>query len=490
MLFNSLAFLLFFILIVPSYFLLPHRWRWILLLGASAFFYMSFIPAYILILMVTIIIDYSAGLLMDTYPDKKKKILVASIIANVGMLFVFKYFNFFIGNISFIGQLLGWNYSLHTLNIILPLGLSFHTFQSLSYTIEVYKGNQKAERHFGIFALYVLFFPQLVAGPIERPQNLLHQFHEKHSADWQRISRGLVRMLYGFFKKIFIADNLARFVDQIYNQPSDHLGPSMVIATIFFAFQIYCDFSGYSDIALGSAEVLGFTLMENFRAPYLSRSISEFWRRWHISLSSWFKEYVYIPLGGNRVSKPRQIFNLLLTFLLSGVWHGANWTFVVWGALNGLYLAVGMLTKPFRERLFVYKSTSLPYIFGQILVTFALTCFTWIFFRANSLAQAKDIILRLGQGWQGLPSQLQNKEFLAKNVFLGLSETAFYWCLFGIATLMIIEILQEYEFFSSEFFAEHKYVKALGTWFLISTAMLLILVFGQSQSQQFIYFQF
>ena len=280
MLFNSLNFLIFFPVVTTIYFILPHKFRWLLLLLASCYFYMSFVPVFILILAFTITVDYFAGMYIEAAVGKRKKqLLIASIIANVGVLFIFKYFNFANQNIAELAHFLDWNYTLEGLSLILPIGLSFHTFQSLSYTIEVYRGRQKAERKFGIFALYVMFYPQLVAGPIERPQNLLHQFYIKHELDWQRIGSGLELMLYGFFKKLFIADNLAPFVNQVYDHPADYNAISFIIATVFFAFQIYCDFSGYSDIAIGAARVMGIRLMQNFRQPYFSQSVGEFWRR-------------------------------------------------------------------------------------------------------------------------------------------------------------------------------------------------------------------
>ncbi len=301
MLFNSLEFVIFFPVVTLLYFLLPHRFRWLHLLAASCVFYMFFIPAYILILAFTIVIDYFAGILIENARGKSRKIFLAtSLAANIGVLFVFKYYNFFSENLAQIASLLNVEYALPALSILLPVGLSFHTFQAMSYTIEVYRGNQKAERHFGIYALYVMFYPQLVAGPIERPQSLIHQFYERHDFDSNRVSNGLKLMLWGLFKKIVVADNLAVFVDAVYNQPRAWDGVNLIIATIFFAFQIYCDFSGYSDIAIGAAEVMGFKLMTNFNRPYHSKSISEFWKRWHISLSTWFRDYLYIPLGGNR----------------------------------------------------------------------------------------------------------------------------------------------------------------------------------------------
>ena len=288
------------------------------------------------------------------------------------------------------------------LGLVLPIGLSFHTFQSLSYVIEVYRGHQKAERHFGIYALYVMFYPQLVAGPIERPQNLLHQFREKHYFDYDRVTDGLKLMAWGMFKKVVIANRLAIFVNQVYGAPMTYHGPAFVIATVFFAFQIYCDFSGYSDIAIGAAQVMGFKLMDNFNRPYFSKSVAEFWKRWHISLSSWFRDYLYISLGGNRCVKWRWQFNLFITFLVSGLWHGANWTYIIWGALNGFYLIFGIWTSEFKngiiESLGLDKHQRVLKLV-QVTITFSLICFAWIFFRANNIQDAYYIASHLFHGW-------------------------------------------------------------------------------------------
>jgi len=351
MLFNSLEFAIFFPVVAALYFLLPFRWRTPMLLVASSIFYMAFIPAYILILLVTILIDYWAGIYLERVTGRgRRTLLIVSILATCAVLFVFKYYTFFTGSFAGLSGWLGWPLSWPTLHIILPIGLSFHTFQSLSYVVEVYFGRQKAEKNFITYATYVMFFPQLVAGPIERPQNLLHQFYENHSFDYERVTSGLKRMAWGFFKKLVVADRLALYVNDVYASPPAFNGLQLTIATVFFAYQIYCDFSGYSDIAIGSARVLGFRLMENFNTPYYSSSISEFWRRWHISLSTWFRDYVYLPLGGSRVSAPRRYFNLLTTFTVSGLWHGASWTYVFWGLINGLYLVFGLATKEFRSR--------------------------------------------------------------------------------------------------------------------------------------------
>ncbi|WP_242651764.1 MBOAT family O-acyltransferase [Ruminiclostridium cellulolyticum] len=298
MLFNSIEFLIFFPLVTALYFLLPHKIRWFLLLISSCVFYMAFVPKYILILGVTIVVDYFAGIIIARMQgDNKRIFLIVSLITNIGMLFVFKYFNFFNENIKHLADFLNWNYPISGLSIILPIGLSFHTFQSMSYIIEVYRGKQQPEKHFGIYALYVMYYPQLVAGPIERPQNMLWQFHTEHSFDAHRVSDGMKLMAWGLFKKVVIADNLALVVNSIYGNPTQVNGLSLVVATYFFAFQIYCDFSGYTDIARGASRVMGIELMQNFKRPYFSKTISELWKRWHISLSSWFSDYVYIPLG-------------------------------------------------------------------------------------------------------------------------------------------------------------------------------------------------
>ncbi len=317
--------------------------------------------------------------------------LVMSIVANVGILGFFKYINFVDANLTVLFGALHLGWAIPHLDIILPIGLSFHTFQSMSYTIEVYRGRQQAERHLGIYALYVMFYPQLVAGPIERPQNLLHQFREPHTFDAERVIDGLKLMLWGFFKKVVIADRLALYVNGIYDHPAAQHGWPLIIATYFFAFQIYCDFSGYTDIAIGAAQVMGFRLMDNFNRPYFAKSIVEFWQRWHISLSSWFRDYLYIPLGGNRVAVPRWCFNIMVVFLVSGLWHGANWTFIVWGALHGVYVIAGVATfawqrKFLRIRRHARIGWSRRWI--EAFVTFHLVLIAWVFFRAASLSDA------------------------------------------------------------------------------------------------------
>jgi alginate O-acetyltransferase complex protein AlgI len=477
MLFNSLEFYLFFPIVTTLYFLLPHAWRWSLLLVASCFFYMVFIPKYILILFVTITVDFIAGRLIEkTSPGRLRRLtLVGSLAVTIALLGFFKYFNFANDNIASVARFFHWNYGLGSLKIILPLGLSFHTFQSMSYVIEVYRGNQKAEHHYGIFALYVMFYPQLVAGPIERPQHLLHQFREQHTFDYERVTGGLKRMAFGLFKKVVIADQLALLVDQVYSRPHDYTGFPLMFATICFAYQIYCDFSGYSDIALGAAQVMGFRLMENFDRPYTARSIAEFWRRWHISLTSWFRDYVYIPLGGNRVEKPRWYANILVTFLVSGLWHGANWTFIIWGALNGMYLLLSLWTAPLREA--VVRATGLqghPRLHHafQVGATFLLICFAWIFFRANSMDDAVYIISHLFDGFTGMARR-------GRFAFNG----------FILLFILFVEYIHRLHRTSGtgNLFSGRP---VLVRWSLYYLMMTTIVIFGSYSEQRFIYFQF
>jgi D-alanyl-lipoteichoic acid acyltransferase DltB (MBOAT superfamily) len=405
LLFNSTAFLVFFPAVTVLYFALPGRWRAAMLLLASCYFYMAFIPAYLWILAGTIVVDYAAGIGLERLQGspRRRLFLIASLIANIGVLAVFKYYNFFAASVGDLAAALGVNGTLPILRFALPIGLSFHTFQAMSYTLEVYKGRQPAERNFLLFALYVMFYPQLVAGPIERPQNILPQLHTTHAFDARKLTEGLELMLWGFFKKIVIADRLSLAVDHVYSAPGTHQGQELVFATYAFAIQIYCDFSGYSSIARGAARVMGIDLMENFDTPYLATSIADFWSRWHISLSTWFRDYLYIPLGGNRVGAPRRYRNLLVVFIVSGLWHGANWTYLVWGALHGFYAVVG-------TRLAERNPAHLPenvaknqaaapasrlWRWTRRLITFQLVAFAWIFFRAASLSDAWQIVSHL-----------------------------------------------------------------------------------------------
>ncbi|MBI5219584.1 MAG: MBOAT family protein [Bacteroidia bacterium] len=501
MLFNSFSFLFFFPFVTGLYFLLPHKYRWLLLLTASCIFYMAFIPEYILILFITILIDYFAGIYIEKSTDsKKKKYLIISIISTCLVLFVFKYFNFFNLNFAKLARVLDLNYPIDVLKIILPIGLSFHTFQSLSYVIEVYRGNQKVEKNFGIYSLYVMFYPQLVAGPIERPQNLLPQFYQKHTFDYKRVTDGLKLMAWGMFKKVVIADRLAILVNQIYDTPGEHSGAVLFLATFFFAFQIYCDFSGYSDIALGAAQVMGFKLMRNFNRPYLSKSISEFWKRWHISLSSWFRDYMYISLGGNRVVKWRWYYNLFITFTISGLWHGANWTFIIWGALNGFYLVFAILTDNTKMKIAKFIGLhKIPKanIVLNVLFTFALTCFAWIFFRARSLSDAfliiKKIFISLFEFIINLKNIILKSSIITSNFissdFISFWNTNSKSIIISFILLIFLTIIQIYQRRGSliQIISEKSLLFRWSSYFILVFAIYYLGVFDNTA---FIYFQF
>ncbi len=489
MLFNSFQFLLFFPIVTVIYFLLPFRYRWLHLLISSCVFYTAFIPVYILILFLTIIVDYIAGILIANAVGRKRKLfLILSIVVNVGILCVFKYYNFFIDNINdLIHQFGATTYDLPYLNIILPIGLSFHTFQAMSYTIEVYRGNQKPERHFGIYALYVMFYPQLVAGPIERPQNLLHQFHEKKYFDYPNVVSGLRLMMWGLFKKVVIADRLALFTDPVFNNPHEYQPLVLVTATFFFAFQIFCDFSGYSDMAIGAARVMGFKLMKNFDKPYRSKSVSEFWSRWHISLSTWFKDYLYISLGGNRVTIPRWYFNLFFVFLVSGFWHGANWTFIVWGALHGFYLVFAIVSKKYRETFSrVTRIEKIAWLNSslQIIVTFILVLLAWVFFRANSVSDAIYILQRFPTAVMDLFLLLKGQNVFGTNLPVGLITIGF--------SFLLIVLMEAFHYLQTKRNIVQLFDKQPGLfrWGAYYAVILIILFFGVFESRQFIYFQF
>lgn len=491
MLFNSFEFLLFFPVVTLLYFFLPHPYRWIHLLISSCIFYMAFIPAYILILFFTIIVDYYAGLMIEAADGKNKKaFLILSIVVNVGILAVFKYYNFFIDNVN--ALLHSLDVAIHPLpllGIILPIGLSFHTFQAMSYTIEVYRGNQKAERHLGIYALYVMFYPQLVAGPIERPQNILHQFREKHDFEYERVTSGLKLMAWGLFKKVVIADRLAIIVDAVYLHPTDYNGISLILTSVFFAFQIYCDFSGYSDIAIGSARVMGFSLMKNFNTPFSSKSVTEFWRRWHISLSTWFNDYLFTPfvIAKRNWGKAAVVLGLLLTFFLSGLWHGAGWTFIIYGCLHGAALSYEFLTKKFRKKL----SRSIPswwYDKLSVFATFGFVSFSWIFFRSKDLKEAWYISGHLFSGWgKNIADIIHNPNMARMKVlYLGQGILMFTGAIALILFLEWMHTLQQRGKLRQIADSKSSFLR----WAVYYALVGSILLFGVFNKSQFIYFQF
>lgn len=471
MLYNSLQFLFFYIIVTLFYWYIPDKKRWLLLLLASCYFYMSFVPVYIFILGFTICIDYFAGIFLEraTNPNTKKTLLLLSLFANIGILVFFKYFNFLNHTLD---NVLSYS-SNHTpfpfLKILLPIGLSFHTFQAMSYTIEVYRGNYKAEKHFGIYALYVMFYPQLVAGPIERPQNILLQFHKEHKYSFENLKSGLMLMGFGLFKKVVIADRIAEIVDRVYADPKSQNGKTLLIITILYSFQIYCDFSGYSDIGIGAARTMGYKLVNNFNVPYLSKSLSEFWGKWHMSLSTWFKDYLYIPLGGSRVRVQRKYLNLIIVFLISGLWHGANWTFVIWGALHGILLIVEHIKIAcFKKLKFDVKSNW----FKRMLQTagiFLLVTFAWIFFRSPDIYIAITVLQRIFS-----ISILDTFNYNIATLPL----------LIFCSTLIIFLMIKEYYFLIIP-------TKNTKSFYLIFILLLVsCYLFGVFNNTQFIYFQF
>lgn len=470
MLFNSLAYLVFFPTVVSLFFLLPHRFRWALLLAASYYFYLSWKAEYLILIIFSTLVAYFAARQMEKEitPVQKKLYLVLSVGTNLGVLFFFKYFNFVSQSVQNLLDQFSLEIAAPYLDFLLPVGISFYTFQTLSYTIDVYWGKQPAESHLGIFALYVSFFPQLVAGPIERPGNLIPQFKQQQHLDYKRISSGIKLMLWGFFKKLVVADRLALYVNEIYGQPEQFSGLSLLLATILFSFQIYCDFSAYSDIAIGTARCMGYDLMENFRRPYFATSVSDFWRRWHISLSTWFRDYLYIPLGGNRVSVPRWYLNLMIVFIVSGLWHGANWTFVLWGALHGFYLVASLLLGPFRERL----AKALPnglYQGMSILLTYVLVLLAWVFFRAESI---EDAFYAVGQ-MLTLQGPLYYKGFFLIHLV---------YAFIAVGILLLVEFYQEW--------GNKRQLFRLPASLTYAGLIVAILLLGVFDGGQFIYFQF
>ncbi len=405
MLFNSLDFLIFFPIVVLIYFAIPSKAKNLWLLIASYYFYMCWNAKYALLILASTVITYVSGLLIEKIKHMdiefvkqvkfKKWVVAFSFLLNLGILFYFKYINFAFITLSRIFSKVHIQLNAPVFDIILPVGISFYTFQALSYTMDVYRDEIYAEKNFFRYALFVSFFPQLVAGPIERSKNLLIQLATPKKFQFANFREGLLLMLWGFFLKIVLADRIALFVDTVYGEYAKYSGYYLILATVLFAIQIYCDFSGYSTIAMGTAKVFGITLMENFDAPYLSTSVTAFWRKWHISLTSWFKDYLYIPLGGSRKGKFRKYINKMIVFLVSGAWHGADFSYIAWGGINGVYQVVGEILQPLRSKLVTalhLNRESMGHKLIQVIGTFVLVDFSWIFFRASRFLEVFDII--------------------------------------------------------------------------------------------------
>ncbi len=505
MLFNSLQFLFFFPLIVGSYYLLSHRFRWILLLLASYYFYMAWKPLYVSLLLFSTLVDYSCGLKMSSLPQKKdrKPYLYLSLCSNLSILFFFKYFGFFGESLQFLTYLLGMNYAFSVFELLLPLGISFYTFQTMAYSIDVYNGTLKAEKHLGIFALFVSFFPQLVAGPIERASRLLPQFRKEMVFDYQGVRSGLLLMAWGFFKKVVIADRLGVVVSAVYAEPTAYEPLVLALANVFFAFQVYCDFSGYSDIAIGAARVLGFDLMTNFRRPFFATSVKEFWERWHISLSTWFRDYFYIPLGGNRVVKWRWYYNLFVTFAISGLWHGAAWTYVVWGMVHGGLFLLYIWFQASIQRLYQKRFWLEHPLFGKIagiVVTQGLIFWTWSIFRANTLQEgfwiyaqicSKKLLIQIYTLFHAIAAF--GLQMISYQTFTGILHQIIPFSIAEIATLLFLvmglmwaEFLDSIKPVKTWLPLQPMYVR----WMLYGALLWAIFLMGNFKEQEFIYFNF
>lgn len=490
MVFNSYSFLIFFPIVVLVYFLIPKRAQHIWLLVASYYFYMNWDARYVLLLLFSTAVTYLSGTVMERVRTgrQRKAAVAVSFVLNIGVLFFFKYFNFAVDSINMILMHIGLTLPRPEFNLLLPVGISFYTFQALSYTMDVYRKDITAERNFFRYALFVSFFPQLVAGPIERSKNLLSQVNQPHRFDYDEMREGLLIMLWGFFLKLVVADRVAIVVNTVYGDYAQYGGIYIIVASVLFAVQIYCDFAGYSTIAIGAAEIMGFQLMENFDCPYFSCSIGEFWRRWHISLSSWFRDYLYIPLGGSRKGNVVKCRNLMIVFLVSGLWHGAAGTYVVWGLLHGIYQVIGNITRPVRDKLneiLELKPKSIGHKLVSGLITFGLVDFAWIFFRAESIGDAISMIKSM--------VHIGNIGILMSGGLydLGLSAKNFKVLLLSIAIIVFADYMKYKGIKIREvIIAQELWCR----WLCYIAAFWFILIFGvwggSYDASSFIYFQF
>lgn len=481
MLFNSMTFAVFLIAVFLLYHIVPARYRWIFLLAASYVFYMNLHVAYGLLLFFTTVLTYFLALCLEKAADShaKKRCLLGGILPLVGILLVFKLGAPAISRLNALADAGRLSMQPLTIKILLPAGVSFYFFQSMGYLIDVYRGKSRAERHFGYYALFVSFFPQLLAGPIGRADALLPQLKRERTFDYQNVTYGLKLMAWGYFKKLVIADVFATVVDKVYDNPYSYVGLVFIITTVMFAIEIYCDFSGYSDIAIGCARLFGIELMTNFKNPYFSFSIREFWSRWHISLSTWFRDYVYIPLGGSRVGRFRHCLNLLLTFLVSGFWHGSSLTYLLWGAVHGILQIIETLLYPKTKRgvPLTHKKH-----WWQLPLTFALLCFTWIFFRANTMQDAFWIISRLF--WDiGRPFNYLKTAVICLDMS--------YLSMFGMALSALVLFIWDLLSLKQDVIELVSRQKCLVRWALYVLLLVAIALFSyKGIATEFIYFQF
>jgi D-alanyl-lipoteichoic acid acyltransferase DltB (MBOAT superfamily) len=483
MLFTSAAFLIFFSIVSILFFLTPKNLRWLLLLLASFYFYLSWNTEHLVLLLVIIVVNYVLGRLIGLTEDTSKRrwYLILGLIFNLVVLIFFKYYNNSLPILEKLSAITGREGPPEYLRVLFPLGLSFISFKLISYLIDVYRGKQTQETHFGKFALFVSFFPTLIAGPIERAGHLLPQFDRSYKFDYTRLTQGLVLISWGFFKKLVIADRLAVIVNTVYNNPADYSSIPLIIATYLFALQIYCDFSGYTDIAIGVAKILGYDLIENFNQPYFAKSVSEFWRRWHISLSNWFRDYVFFPLERKRKrnDNTRQYVNIMIVFLLTGMWHGSTANFIVWGGLHGLFIILTLLFGIFRTRLFPKTNWDKPSRWKNaflIFLTFQLVSFAWIFFRSNSLSEALMIVSRIFTDVQfrsGYNLQIGGAYEL---MIIGIS----------LVILFVVDFLRE-RGSTMQFLLR---LPITIRWFIYYVLIFSILLFGKLGTTEFIYTRF
>lgn len=498
MLFNSMQFIVFFPVVCLVYFIVPTKIRYIWLLVCSYYFYMCWNPKYVLLLLFSTVVTYICGILLEFIKNlevsygKKIKLKKASIlicfIVNTGILLYYKYFEFLFQNIEYLLSRLGVSIREAEFDIILPVGISFFIFQALGYIIDVYRDELEAEKNILKYALFISFFPQLVAGPIERAKKILVQIGIIHRFSFNNLKEGLLKTLWGFVLKLVIADRIAIIVDTVYKNSDTYLGIYIIVATVLFAFQIYCDFNGYTMIARGCAQILGYELMENFDAPYLSGSVAEFWKKWHISLTSWFRDYLYIPLGGNRKGKMRQYLNIFIVFLCSGLWHGASWSYVIWGGLNGLYQIAGDILQPVRnlivEKCGINRNSFSHKLLKQI-ATFIMIDFTWLFFRMNDIGKAVNAV----------SSMIYNVDpaivFNGSLYGLGLGEAEFKFMLLMLVVLLFVDLQKKRNVCILGRIMEQ------GIWFqamIFATLFWIVVMYGvygnEYEASQFIYFQF
>ena len=498
--FNSLHFMIFFPVVLAVYFIVPKKLRYIWLLITSYYFYMSWNAEYAILIAFSTVLTFLCGILIDQFrknEGEKWKILqkitlFGGIAINLAILFLYKYTGFALDNINAILSAFGIDAVGENFSILLPVGTSFYTFQALGYVIDVYRKDVEAEYNLFRYALFVSFFPQLVAGPIERSGNLMKQLKEVHTIklwNYERIVRGTAVMMWGFFLKVIVADRAATIANNVFENYYAMGTFELVTGVVFFAIQIYCDFASYSTIAQGAAQIMGFTLMDNFDTPYFALSIKEFWRRWHISLSTWFRDYLYIPLGGNRKGTLRKYINTMIVFLVSGLWHGADWTYIVWGGLHGAYQVIGAVTKPAKERLYKklgFKTQSTSFRLCQMLSTFALTCLAWIFFRADSIGAAFDYIVRMVthlNPWAITTGVIYN---------LGLDRQEMNILLISVAVLFFVDYMKRRKNIRFENLTDNQVFWVRGA--VIFILLFVVIIFGaygySFDAQEFIYFQF